>query len=167
MAYVNDTLPQTFSDDNLVATSYNTFQVAELLEHQCVPHKDWMSLASITIASLAEWDELAELSVPLRCILNFHKWVGLGCCAVMILCTTCSRVLRVSVTLSVRGIMCLERKWAPFLLLGQYFNSKSNCCRYNSQHSILMGGLLWGLLKSGSRGRWSASMTNELPTRYR
>lgn len=73
MAYVNDTLPQTFSDDNLVATSYNTFQVAELLEHQCVLHKDWMSLASITIASLDEWDELAELSVPLRCILNFHK----------------------------------------------------------------------------------------------
>ena len=78
MAYVNDTLPQTFSDDNLVATSYNTFQVAELLEHQCILHKDWMSLASIMIASimiasLDEWDELAELSVPLRCILNFHK----------------------------------------------------------------------------------------------
>lgn len=73
MAYVNDTLLQAFRDDNLVATGYNTFYVAELLEHLCVLHKVWISLASVTIASLDEWDELAELSVPLCCILNFNK----------------------------------------------------------------------------------------------
>ena len=45
MAYVNDTLLQTFRYDNLVAMGYNTFQVAELLEHQYVLHKVWISLA--------------------------------------------------------------------------------------------------------------------------
>lgn len=73
MAYVNEMLLQTFSNDNLVATGYNTFQVAELLEHQCILHNDWISLPSIMIASLNEWDELAELSIPLCCILNFKE----------------------------------------------------------------------------------------------
>ena len=73
MTYVNDTLLQTFRDDNLVATDYNTFQVAELLEDLYVLHKVWISLASVTIVSLDEWDELAELLVPRCCILNFNK----------------------------------------------------------------------------------------------
>ena len=73
MAYVNNMLLQTFSDDNHVATGYNTFQVAELLEHQCIFHKNWISLPSITIASLNDLDELAELSIPLCCILKFNK----------------------------------------------------------------------------------------------
>ena len=45
MAYVNDTLLQTFRYDNLVAMGYNIFRVAELLEHQYVLHKVWISLA--------------------------------------------------------------------------------------------------------------------------
>jgi len=71
MAYTNDSLLQTFRDDNLMATGYHTFQVAELLEHLCILHKVWVGLASVTIASLNERDKLAELPVLLCCIMDF------------------------------------------------------------------------------------------------
>ena len=72
MAYVNDTLLQTLRDDNLVTVGYNTFKMAELLEHLRVLPKVWISLTSVAIAYLDEWNKLAELLVSLRCILNFN-----------------------------------------------------------------------------------------------
>ena len=71
MAYVNDTLLQTLRDDNLVTVGYNTFKMAELLEHLRVLPKVWISLTSVAIAYLDEWNKLAELF--LRCILNFNE----------------------------------------------------------------------------------------------
>lgn len=73
MAYVNDTLLQTLRDDNLVSVGYNTFKIAELLEHLRVLPIVWISLTSVVIAYLDEWNKLAELLVSLRCILNFNE----------------------------------------------------------------------------------------------
>ena len=72
MAYTDDSLLQTFRDDDLMATGYNTFQVAELSKHLCVLHQVWISLASIRTAGLDEWNELTELRVLLCCFLNLN-----------------------------------------------------------------------------------------------
>ena len=49
-----------------------------------------------------------------------------GVVSVIIRCTACFLALQVLMPLSVRGIMCLERQSAAFLLPRQYFNWKFN-----------------------------------------